>query len=330
MLVLAVSCNTKCKEQSAMEEHNDSTSLALDNQSLRQKLEDSTIINILLPGLSEGKLSAPPVLPDSILNNHEKLYRFYRFTYLPSFSPNGFQGYDSVSYYSKEHNSKVWMCYYQRDPQSLSRKLFEYTPHYFIKKIFSGKIINKHKQDFIDKKELIKYWDSDRQGSVDEYWDDLAEHILYKLPEDYDNRGVPLSPYFFICKVLFSEKYTLFVFDISDGSGLPYGFNIMCTYNHDGECIDGIETGQGMSFGLIAPTYSYSYFDYKGFYHIIKVEINEARFLNSDSDEEWTEEEYRTKGWNKVTTYNEITVHCKYKLTDEGQFVLIKKDRKKS
>jgi len=318
LVVIMFSCNAHSKEQSVKKGHNDSVlledsaSLAIGNQSLQKKIEDC---------LLEGIIQIPPVLPDSILNNHKKLYQYYRFTYIPSLHPNGFFSYDSIPF---DVFGKISICSYQRDPQRISRKLFKYIPHYFVKKIFSGKIINKHQQDFIDQQELIKNWDSDRRGCVDEYWNDLAENILYKLPED----GVATSPYFHIRKVLFSEKYTLFVFDVSDGSGRPYGINFMCTYDHDGELIDGIETGLGITddgFGVV-PFYSYSYFDYKGFYHIIKVETDRVYLQNNDK---WTERDYRTKGWNNITTYNEVTEHYKYKLTDEGQFVLVKKDRKK-
>ena len=129
----------------------------------------------------------------------------------------------------------------------------------------------------------------------------------------------------------YSEEYTLFVFEVSDGSGDPYGINIMCTYNHEGDCIDCIETGQSIDRSDdVAVAYSYSYFDYKGFYHIIRVKIDTDNVQwFKEADEEWTNEDFRIKRWNKMTTYNEITEHYKYKLTDDGRFILIKKDKRR-
>jgi len=271
-------------------------------------------------------------IPDITLNDSKKLFKYFVNYYIQKKCiQRVLDKYDSIPYpisstqkfdlliYGNQHDNSQCPSL---DKYSISNicqgnifgfifnnEIYSNKNYNFVKKIFSEKIINKHKRDFFTKQDLYNHLGKNDTDRVEYFWKESASDTLYRETADIGC--------FSLKKVYFSKKYTAFIIDVKNGSDSQDGISLLCTYDNDGNFVDGIETGTRISASnsYIAPTYFYSYFDDDGFYHIVNVSLK-------------TPELYERSAWKKVKTYKEITEHYKYKLSDEGTFILVNKKKK--
>lgn len=276
-------------------------------------------------------------LPKNTLNDTKKMFYFFKQEILQKYS--SFHKKDSVPFafigdflpYTDNQNDKSPQPYLTPNTVGLfcngffinfpfNNNLDDSGKNYsFIKTIFSDKIIDKHQRDGTSLQELYENFTQYRKSEVrnnNNCNDTLQRQYLYYLDtmraeavwddyksESYYNLSTP-NAYFVIKKIGFSDLYTAIVFEASLGVA-KYGKILICTYNHDGEFIDGIEYGIKLYIteDELPPLTSYTYFDKDGLYHVIK-----SSFI-----EDLTKK-------NKIT---EKVKHLKYRLSKHGKFELL-------
>ncbi|MFD1630653.1 hypothetical protein [Pseudopedobacter beijingensis] len=269
-------------------------------------------------------------VPDSILQNTKKIYRYFinsfvKKTYFEEFE-KGFNGFKSDSMkipdYNYLRNSGI-------DFNSLSKGLFyknksicsgdfrgyiffnaiQNNKNYdFIKEIFKNKIFNTHSCElmYFEKEGYL----FNHGEKVFENYKEFQNSYCGDEASLYNND--PLS-YFSIDNFFITKYFTAFFIKTKNEENEIY---LICTYNNDGEFIDGIETGQHIINSIggywVPPGMFYSYFDKQNNYYIVtKTNISESDHIEDNS------------------RYREITRSFRYKLTNEGKFVLISRTQKK-
>lgn len=181
----------------------------------------------------------------------------------------------------------------------------------FIKKIFENKIFNSHSCE-------LMYFENEgylfnHEEKVFKSYEEFRSSYCGDEPPLYNSHSLS---YFSIDNFFITKHFTAFFIKTqNEGNEI----SLICTYNNDGEFIDGIETGQRLINSIggywVPPGIFYSYFDEQNNYYI----VTKTNILESAPFED--------KRIN--SRYREITRFFKYKLTNEGKFVLISRSQKK-
>ena len=255
-------------------------------------------------------------IPDSILNNRAKLYHYFMHDFLyksdsnyriPCFRNDGhpfevsewtgrlgdYRCTDRIKNSRLICKGHVKEYLFKNEEDSLD-SLKNYS---FVKKIFSENIYDKHcaRIDFI---ENDGYWYTKKDGKLDfEEYEKYYEEYYAR----YEEYGKPLYSdtswfgAFIIHNIYYNELYTAFIIEVFDKNGF-YGKVLLCTYDANGNFIDGIFSKTNVSTGYESKTY----FDPKGNYHIL--------IQNYECDDTFD----NCQGQQ---------IDIKYKLTKQGRFI---------